>query len=242
MMGIYKITNPKGKIYIGQSIDIEGRFYHYSKLFCKPQRKLYNSFKKYGIDKHKFEVITECLLEELNEFERYYQEIYSAIGVKGLNLILQETNTQRSTISEDTRQKLCDVQRKRWEEKGEEIRKQLDWTGKRHSEDTKRKISRKNKGKKRSLEAISIVAAKNTGKKRSMETKKKQSDAAKGVRKSLSHIYNIICSKGRLVLNTQTGIYYESPMLAAKTIGVHKTHLRRMLKGERVNKTHFIYA
>lgn len=46
MIGIYKITNPKGKVYIGQSIDINERFKTYSYLKCKNQTKLYNSAKE----------------------------------------------------------------------------------------------------------------------------------------------------------------------------------------------------
>ena len=54
MIGIYKITSPTNKIYIGQSIDIENRFTKYKSLDCKNQVRLYNSLKKYGFDKHKF--------------------------------------------------------------------------------------------------------------------------------------------------------------------------------------------
>lgn len=35
--GIYKITNPNGKIHIGQSIDLECRFKCYKYLKCKNQ-------------------------------------------------------------------------------------------------------------------------------------------------------------------------------------------------------------
>ena len=48
MIGIYKITSPSNKIYIGQSIDIEKRFYYYRKLYCLKQVKLYRSFIKIG--------------------------------------------------------------------------------------------------------------------------------------------------------------------------------------------------
>ena len=53
MIGIYKITSPTNKIYIGQSINIEKRFLNYNSINCKKQIRLYNSFKKYGFDKHK---------------------------------------------------------------------------------------------------------------------------------------------------------------------------------------------
>jgi group I intron endonuclease len=56
---IYKITSPSGKIYIGQTNDIEKRKIHYEKLLCKAQRLLYSSIKKYGWDNHKLEVLLE---------------------------------------------------------------------------------------------------------------------------------------------------------------------------------------
>jgi predicted GIY-YIG superfamily endonuclease len=75
-IGIYKITNPKGKIYIGQSIDIERRFKEYKKLTCKKQPKLYNSLQKYGVENHKFHIIEECFIEQLNEKETYWKKYY----------------------------------------------------------------------------------------------------------------------------------------------------------------------
>jgi len=62
MIGIYKITNPKGKIYIGQSINIKRRFNEYKRLNCSQQPKIYNSLLKYGSDNHKFEIIEEFSL------------------------------------------------------------------------------------------------------------------------------------------------------------------------------------
>lgn len=60
MIGIYKITSPTKKVYIGQSVNIERRFLVYKKLNCKKQPRLYDSFRKYGVDKHKFEILCEC--------------------------------------------------------------------------------------------------------------------------------------------------------------------------------------
>ena len=37
--GIYKITSPSNKIYIGQSININNRIVHYRNYICKDQRK-----------------------------------------------------------------------------------------------------------------------------------------------------------------------------------------------------------
>ena len=62
MVGIYKITSPSGRVYIGQSVNIEKRFLSYSKLLrCKTQIKLFRSFLKYGVINHIFETIEEDL-------------------------------------------------------------------------------------------------------------------------------------------------------------------------------------
>jgi group I intron endonuclease len=84
MIGIYKITSPSNKIYVGQSINIEKRFGQYKRLDCKKQPKLYNSLVKYGVDIHKFEIIEECNLEQLNKREIYWKQYYNTIN-EGLN-------------------------------------------------------------------------------------------------------------------------------------------------------------
>ena len=68
--GIYRITSPTGKIYIGQSINVEQRFYFYRKgKNYKTQTRLKHSIEKHGIDKHLFEVIQTCPAEEPNTQE-----------------------------------------------------------------------------------------------------------------------------------------------------------------------------
>ena len=88
MIGIYKITSPNNRIYIGQSVDIKRRFKEYKRSFAKGQVLLNRSFKKYGVEKHIFEIICECEVSELNNKERFYQLLYSSIGKNGLNCIL----------------------------------------------------------------------------------------------------------------------------------------------------------
>jgi hypothetical protein len=99
--GIYKIINPKGKIYIGQSIDILCRWRKHKNLKRIYKTRLYNSLKKYGIDKHKFEIIHECLPQQLNKFEKYYVDLYQTFNTKhGLNIRNGGGNTAK--ISEET--------------------------------------------------------------------------------------------------------------------------------------------
>ena len=57
MIGIYKITNPKGKIYIGQSSNIERRMIEHKYRSKTKNLKLYSSLRKYGIDNHKIDIL-----------------------------------------------------------------------------------------------------------------------------------------------------------------------------------------
>jgi group I intron endonuclease len=73
MIGIYKITSPTNKVYIGQSINIERRHKEYFYKQCKQQPQLYNSLNKYGFNSHNIEILEECILEKLNERENFYK-------------------------------------------------------------------------------------------------------------------------------------------------------------------------
>ena len=83
-IGIYKITSPTNKIYIGQSINIERRYKEYSKSNCKNQTKLFLSLKKYGFENHKFEIVEECNVSFLEERETYWKLFYKVLEVPSL--------------------------------------------------------------------------------------------------------------------------------------------------------------
>ena len=105
MIGIYKITNPKGNVYIGQSTNIEKRFKHYKFKDCKRQRKLYNSILKYNVENHIFEIIEECNALDLTEREGYYQDFYNSIR-KGLNCKRVTTKDKSGFMSEETKKRI----------------------------------------------------------------------------------------------------------------------------------------
>jgi group I intron endonuclease len=102
-IGIYKITSPVGKIYVGQSVDLKKREKDYKKLKCWKQHKIYNSLKKYGPENHKFEILEECTLEQLNEKEIYWGMQNEVLGENGLNLKL---GTGKGALSKETKQKI----------------------------------------------------------------------------------------------------------------------------------------
>lgn len=129
MIGIYKIISPNGRIYIGQSRNIERRFYEYKNLHnCRFQKKLFRSFIKYGIINHNFSVEKECLEENLNKEERFYQEYYNSIE-KGLNCFYTKTDEKPRIISEKYKKQISKTLKRKYKS-GEIIN------------------SRKNKGKK----------------------------------------------------------------------------------------------
>lgn len=82
MTGIYKIVNDaNGKIYIGQSRDIDTRWYkHISFLRYNSHhnRHLQAAWNKYGEDAFKFSVVEECGEDDLNDRERYYINLYDS--------------------------------------------------------------------------------------------------------------------------------------------------------------------
>lgn len=178
MVGIYKITSPTGKVYIGQSTDIEKRWKHYKKHKCKSQRRLYNSFQKYGVDNHKFEIlyviedyIPELYWSHLNDLEVWYWLKSKMTGHKLLNIRFPGSN---GNLSEETKKRIGESNK-----------------GKTRSPEAKKKISESKKGKKRSplSEETKKKLSKgrlgnkygrgNKGKTRSPEAKKKMSDAWK---------------------------------------------------------------
>jgi group I intron endonuclease len=130
MIGIYKITSPSGRIYIGQSINLQERLRKYKELNrSKSQPKLNRSFKKYGISNHIFEIEIKCELEQLNTLERFYQEQYNCCEV-GLNCMLTKTSDRSGEHSEETKLKCSLSQR------GDKSA----WWGKSHTEETKFKM------------------------------------------------------------------------------------------------------
>lgn len=91
MGAIYKITSPALKIYVGQTINYKERLKRYKWLNCEKQRMLFFSLKKYGFDKHVFEILEDDLpIELLNEREKYWikecNSYYKNNRANGMNL------------------------------------------------------------------------------------------------------------------------------------------------------------
>jgi len=261
MIGIYKITNPNGKVYIGQSINIEKRFKGYKSLRCKNQVALYRSFLKYGIEKHIFEIIEECSIELLNEKERYYQDFYNVLEI-GLNCKTTSFNSKTGSLSEDTKNKIKEKATGRKASKETKLKMSLSrkgikspMLGKIHSEETKLKISKYNIGKTHSIKTKEKISKSNLGrlspmigKKHKEETKLKMSLSLIGNKRSLNkkksqknkdYLKNIF---SKIILNTQTGIFYTGTKEASFYNNIPQSTLRSKLNGNLKNNTNLIYC
>jgi group I intron endonuclease len=132
--GIYKITSPSGRIYIGQSRNIGFRMRAYkNKCFNNKQTLLARSLKKYGFDKHKVEILKECTQEELNHYEILYIRMYNSFDSKiGLNL--KSGGHYGGSCSEEVRKKLRTPKSEATKQKLREAA-----TGRKYGEKTKSK-------------------------------------------------------------------------------------------------------
>lgn len=102
-IGIYVITSPSNKIYVGQSWNIESRKKAYQYLKCKDQPRIYNSLLKYGWSSHTFESIFELRSdisqEWLNYWEQFFMDYYRSEGYELLNLKEAGSNGKHSEIT-----------------------------------------------------------------------------------------------------------------------------------------------
>lgn len=146
---IYKITNNiNGKVYIGQTINPDYRWYKHKYLAQRgSKRHLYSAMRHYGIDNFSFEIIEECGDELLDERERYWINItHSTDSSVGYNKTFggEGGNT---------------------------------WILNNHKEDTSRLLSKKLKGHRVNLNAIHMMAESRRGSTLSEEQKNKISES-----------------------------------------------------------------
>jgi group I intron endonuclease len=272
---VYKITSPSGKIYIGSSVNYKKRLTQYRGTGAKAQTILYNSFLKYGIDNHVFEIVELCTRENLLERELHYGLLYEVLGEKGLNCQLPNfgdkvRNIRQETIdkmkqwkpSEETLARMKEAQIKRAKEypMTEDIKQKLREAnlGKKASDETKKKMSLKGKGRvvseetkermrawKRkpvSEEVKKRISEKLKGKPLSESTKKAISIALTGRPCSQKTKENSAKANSKIILDTATGVYYDSIKEAAFYNNMKNTTLTAMLIGQNKNKTKLIYA
>lgn len=100
--GIYKITSPSNKTYIGKSRDIKHRWNAYKRLDCDGQYAILNALKKYGPENCSFEILEVCSVEKLTEREMHYISKFKS-DVDGYNLT---KGGEGMNPTEETRKKM----------------------------------------------------------------------------------------------------------------------------------------
>jgi group I intron endonuclease len=207
MVGIYKITNPSNKVYIGQSLRIEVRLNQYKSANCRNQRHLHSSILKHGWENHSFQVIhtlpDDVDQEVLNAYEIYYWQQYKISGFKMMNI--REPGS-KGKISEETKQK--------WKgriphNKGKTGSLDPKWGKKWPAERVERRLQT------RMVNGASEKAA----------------QKMKGRIKSKEHQEKISNAKKKPILHVQTNVVYKSRKEAAIAFGFKdSTNLRIYIK------------
>jgi len=157
--GIYQIKNTvSGGVYFGRSVDVEDRLVHHRnelKRNVHRNKRLQNSWNKYGQSAFKFELIWEEIPENLYELEGFILEFmwgdtrlynHHTLSYGGFE---QGNKLGCFKRSEETKKKISEAFKNRVfsEEHKERIRQSK--LGKKASEESKKKMSEARKGKPR---------------------------------------------------------------------------------------------
>ena len=113
--GIYSIRNvTSGKRYVGQSVDIKGRWFNGHRPALRSGRhsnpRLQNAWNKYGEDVFEHIVLLECCAAEFDVHEIAFIKKYGAYGRGGYN------QTEGGCgVTAETRVKISSTIKKRWQ-------------------------------------------------------------------------------------------------------------------------------
>lgn len=245
MVGIYKITSPSGKIYIGQSRDIDRRFREYKNMRCKTQQKLYCSFISHGVENHIFEIIEICdnniSWEELDKKEINYISYYKNNNHILLNI--SEGGKGGSGKSNIGRKESPEViAKKRLWMKGKK-----NSLGYKASEAQLKKLSERMKGKQIALGKRWTLTEKQKerykGNKYGLGTKKSKEVVEKHSKRMQGNKYRVgkVPVTAKKVINTETNEIFSSIREAAEKNNINQGTLTSRLNGRLVNNTNFKY-
>ena len=260
-MGIYKILNlENGKFYLGSSNNLKKRKREHFWALKEGKHDnpyLQNAFNKYGEEKFVFEVIEYVYKEEnLRLIEQNYLDKYDAcnrdIGyninkyASGGGLIGEDNPNYGKPMSEEQKQKIREtmigrkysLERRRNMSKGRKgkcIGKNHPMYGKPVSEARRKHQSKIMKGR---------YAGENNpfyGQKHSEETRNKISLANMGRVCNDFTKQRIKESHSKIILDLQTGVFYNSANELADLIKMKRTTLTSKLSGQNKNNTQYIY-
>ncbi len=177
-IGIYKITSPTNKIYIGQSWNIESRLYNYKNSQADRQPKLHNSILKHGWAAHKFQIIIEFPeTVEQKTLDYWEQELMNFYRIGGHELMNLREAGSRGKHTKDSCDKIGEAHRGKI--LGQNTRKKIS--------DARKKYSENNSGywKGKDIPEITRIKIKNTLSGRIL-TEEHSKNISKGLKNALS--------------------------------------------------------
>lgn len=264
---IYKIVSPTNKIYIGKTFNLKKRIESYRGLYCENQRLLFNSLKKYGWSNHTFEIIFEdyCDNDYLSELEsKYIIEYNSFIGYNfefGMNLTLGGEGCVGFKHTEETKRMISEtkIKSERTEKeilasegrKGKSVYKSKEWI-RNNSESIKKPIIQYDLNGK-------FIKKWKSAKDVELELGFSRKNISSNLRGITNKAYEFIWIYGNQefkidniikklnkkrhvvkVIDTESGIIYESIDEASKSNNITYTKLFNMISGRTKNKTNLI--
>jgi len=225
MIGIYKVTSPIGRIYIGQSIDVEKRLNSYKAGWgYRHSIRLRRSIEKHGWEKHTVEILIECKQMDLNFWEEYFIKEHDCFDTHhGLNL---RSGGDSQLNSVETKIRMGNSQR-----------------GKIITEEMRKKLRLYNLGKSRPQHEKDKISA-------TMKGLVKSEIHLKNIRKSLKesekaklNVRKLHEARKKKVIDSASGKVYDSAreLFQVENTGCSYSHLVSILNGSKKNNTTYQY-
>jgi len=236
---IYKITSPSNKVYIGQTVNLYQRVANYKGLHTKGQSGIFSSLNKYGVDNHKLEILLQFeedsyTQEHLDYAECFYMAHYRLMGYKLMNL--REGGGSHGKMGEVSRKKMSESAKKRYERDGppkhevtEETRRKISEAqrGRKQSPETILKRAQALRGRKQNREAVEKTRLANIGKIVKQETRDKIGNANRGMNNGNAR---------PVVQLNKTGVYVREWNFikeASTTLGLIGAHITEICRGSK---------
>lgn len=227
MIGIYKLTSPSGRSYIGQSINLEKRLNTYKNQGCSGQRLLHRAILKYGWENIKVEILYEVEILPykhfvLNLLEERAVKSHNTINPFGYNL---KGGGGGKGFSDETKKLISEklIGKKQSKETLEKLHKKRILY--KPTQKTKDKISFSSKGKINSEYTRKKISESLTGRKLSSEHAAKIKIRMIGSKQPTSFLTKI---RKPIIQYSKTGEFiaeFDSIKIASDTTGIHKGNI-----------------
>ena len=241
LCGVYKITNKiNGKVYIGQSINIETRWKEHVNSLRRGDSRctlLQRALNKYEEEDFAFEVLELCSEDMLDDVEVKYISLYDSCNC-GYNI--ESGGNKKKHLAEETKQKLREAHlgKKMSDEalqkmSAARIGEKNPMYGKSHSEEARKKISDTHKGKPGhaiSDEVKERIRQANLGKVLSNETRKKISESNIGKLPYNKNLRPVYCVELNRIFDTASDGGKELNIRSSNIIGCCE-HIRKTCGG-----------